>query len=128
MLDTPSYNAHTTACDALWAGAPFLTLTGETFPGRAATSILLALGLPELVTPSMDAYAETAVRLARTPQELARIRDKIAVNRTTAPLFDTARFTAHLEAAYVQMTERHRRGEPPEALAVQAADLPCAGR
>lgn len=118
MLDTPLYNAHTTACDALWAGAPFLTLSGETFPARAATSILLALDMPELVTQSMDAYAETAIRLAHRPPELASIRDKIAANRATAALFDTALFTARLEAAYVQMTERLRRGEPPEAFAV----------
>jgi predicted O-linked N-acetylglucosamine transferase (SPINDLY family) len=118
MLDTPLYNAHTTACDALWAGAPFLTLSGGTFAARAATSILLALDMPELVTTSMEMYVETALRLARTPAELAGIRTRIAANRTTAPLFDTALFTAHLESAYVQMTERHSRGEPPEAFAV----------
>jgi predicted O-linked N-acetylglucosamine transferase (SPINDLY family) len=74
--------------------------------------------MPELVTTSMEMYAETALLLARTPPELARIRNKIAANRTTAPLFDTALFTAHLESAYVLLTERQRRGEPPEPFAV----------
>src|SRR5262249_54422015 len=34
FLDTLPYNAHTTASDALWAGLPFLTCIGPTFPGR----------------------------------------------------------------------------------------------
>jgi predicted O-linked N-acetylglucosamine transferase (SPINDLY family) len=118
FLDTRYYNAHTTACDALWAGVPMLTCTGDTFPSRVATSILMALGVPELATPSMEEYVATALRLARTPPELARIRDKIAANRGTTPLFDTGLFTSHLEAAYSRMVEHHRRGEPPEGFAV----------
>jgi protein O-GlcNAc transferase len=37
------------------------------------------------------------------------------------PLFDTARFTANLEAAYRAMWERHQRGLPPESFAVAAS-------
>ena len=118
FLDTRYYNGHTTACDALWAGAPLLTCTGDTFPSRVATSILLTLDLPELVTRSMEDYAAAALRLARLPEELARIRATIAANRATSPLFDTGLFTAHLESAYREMAERHRRGQPPEAFSV----------
>jgi hypothetical protein len=33
-------------------------------------------------------------------------------------LFDSGRFARHIEAAYVNMWERTRRGEPPESFAV----------
>jgi predicted O-linked N-acetylglucosamine transferase (SPINDLY family) len=49
---------------------------------------------------------------------LKGLRDKLARNRLTQPLFDTARFTRNLESAYITMLERHRRGEPPESFAV----------
>ena len=54
FLDTLPYNAHTTASDALWSGLPVLTCVGNTFAGRVGASSLHAIGLPELVTTSMD--------------------------------------------------------------------------
>lgn len=119
LLDSPVRNAHTTTCDALWAGVPILTLTGQTFPGRVATSILLAAGLPELVTQSFDAYVVAALRLARQPAALARVRERVASCRRS-PLFDTALYTRHLEAAYFGMVERHRQGDVPAAIQVPA--------
>src|SRR5262249_21005438 len=56
FLDTLTYNAHTTASDALWAGVPVLTRLGTTFAGRVAASLLHAIGLPELITDSLQAY------------------------------------------------------------------------
>ena len=118
FLDTPNYNAHTTASDALWCGLPVLTCAGETFAGRVAGSLLSAIGLPELITTSLDDYERLALRIARDPALAASLRAKLAQNRMTFPLFDTSRFTRHLEAAYVHMWERHQRGEPPADIAV----------
>jgi predicted O-linked N-acetylglucosamine transferase (SPINDLY family) len=118
FLDTLPYNAHTTAADALWAGLPVVTCAGETFPARVAGSLLHAVGLPELVTHSLDDYETLALRLARDPVRLAEVKSKLALNRDTHPLFDTKRFTRHLEAAYVTMIERHRRQQPPVPFAV----------
>ena len=119
FLDTLPYNAHTTAADALWAGLPVLTCAGDTFPARVAGSLLHAIGLPELVTPTLHDYEAMALQLARDPARLAEIKAKLARNCGTYPLFDTARFTRHLEAAYASMVERHRRGEPPAPFAVK---------
>jgi protein O-GlcNAc transferase len=118
FLDTPNYNAHTTASDALWCGLPVLTCAGATFAGRVAGSLLSAIGLPELITTSLDDYERLALRIARDPALAASLRAKLAQNRMTFPLFDTSRFTRHLEAAYVHMWERHQRGEPPADIAV----------
>ncbi len=100
FLDTFYYNAHTTASDALWAGLPVLTCLGDAFAGRVAASLLTAVGLPELITHSHAEYESLALALATRPEQLAALRQKLAVNRTTQPLFDTARFTRHIEAAY----------------------------
>jgi predicted O-linked N-acetylglucosamine transferase (SPINDLY family) len=51
---------------------------------------------------------------------LASVRARVEAARTASPLFDTARFTRNLEAAYAHMWERHQRGEPPAAFAVEA--------
>jgi predicted O-linked N-acetylglucosamine transferase (SPINDLY family) len=83
-----------------------------------AGSLLTAVGLPELIAGSLADYEALALRLAREPSRLAELRQKLARNRTTFPLFDTARFARHVEAAYTTMWERSRRGEPPRAFAV----------
>jgi protein O-GlcNAc transferase len=117
-LDTLPCCAHTTASDALWAGTPLLTCTGKTFAGRVATSLLHAIGVPELATASLVEYEALALKLAYEPDRLAVLKAKIAVNRRTHPLFDTARFCRGIETAYAQIHVRQCRGEPPEALAV----------
>ena len=118
FLDTLPYNAHTTACDALWAGLPLLTCRGSTFPARVAASLLGAVGLPELVTESLEEYEALARDLAGDPRRLAALKEKLTRNRDTALLFDSARFTRHLESAYVGMWERYQAGLPPESFAV----------
>jgi predicted O-linked N-acetylglucosamine transferase (SPINDLY family) len=118
FLDTLPYNAHTTGSDSLWAGVPVLTCIGETFAGRVAASLLKAIGLPELITTSLKDYETLALKLAREPSLLASIKAKLARNRDTYPLFDTARFTRHIEAAYNTMWERQQKGAAPETFAV----------
>ena len=123
FLDTLPCNAHTTCSDALWAGVPVVTVAGATFAGRVAASLLNAIGLSELVSDSLEAYERRVLKLARTPSALATIRAKLAQNRETHPLFDTKRFTFHLEAALEEMWARHQRGEEPRDFHVPPASL-----
>jgi predicted O-linked N-acetylglucosamine transferase (SPINDLY family) len=48
------------------------------------------------------------------------VNAKLKRNRDTQPLFNTARFARHLEAAFTIMWERHQRGERPSSFAVPA--------
>jgi len=111
FLDGLPYNAHTTGSDALWAGMPLITCTGQTFPGRVGTSLLKAVGLPELVTQSAADFEKLAVTLAKDPAALKKLRDKLAANRDSCALFDTETFTRNLEAAYQAMWQRWLAGE-----------------
>ena len=103
FLDTLPFNAHTTATDALWAGLPVLTCAGESFASRVAGSLLHAVGLPELVTHSLDEYEALAVALAQEPGRLAALRDRLAANVAVAPLFDSERYVRNLEELYWKM-------------------------
>ena len=120
FLDTLPVIAHTTASDALWAGLPVLTCLGKTFAGRVAGSLLYAVGLPELVTKSLEEYEALALKLAHEPSLLSAYRERLEKNRLTAPLFDSDRFRRHLEHAYLTMLEMHDRGEKPRGFAVAA--------
>jgi predicted O-linked N-acetylglucosamine transferase (SPINDLY family) len=118
FLDTLPYNAHTTASDMLWAGVPVITRPGEALAARVAGSLLHAIGMPELITHTPEEYVALAVRLGRDRDFLAATKAKLAANRATQPLFDTARFRRHIEAAYIAMWERAQRGEPPDHLTI----------
>jgi predicted O-linked N-acetylglucosamine transferase (SPINDLY family) len=123
FLDTLPYNAHTTASDALWAGVPVLTCCGETFAGRVAASLLQAVGLPEMVTHSLNEYEALALKLATDPALFKSVRLKLEQNRSCYPLFNTGRFTRHLEVAYQLMWETWQRGERPHSFRVAPLSL-----
>lgn len=110
FLDTLPYNAHTTASDALWAGLPVLTCLGQTFAGRVAASLLHSIDLPELITTTPEAYESLAIELATHPDRLNEIKQKLAKNRLTKPLFDTELFTKHIQTAYIIMYDRYHSG------------------
>ncbi len=118
FLDTLPFNAHTTASDALWAGLPLLTCMGRSFAGRVGASLLMAVGLPELVTQSLDDYEALARRLASEPPLLAGLRERLERNRGSFPLFDTNRYRRHIEAAFATMWELWQHGEPPRSFSV----------
>ena len=106
FLDIPPYNAHATACDALWAGLPVLTCKGSCFAGRVAASLLHAVGMPELVTDTPEEYEALAVVLAKDPARLKVLKEKLAANHASAPLFDTQHFARSQEAVYARLSAK----------------------
>ena len=118
FLDTLLVNAHTGASDALWAGVPLVSCPQEGFPSRVGASLLCAAGLPQLVCASMGQYEETAVRLARVPEELGALRRHLSGQHEKLPLFDTLRFVRNLELAYEVMWRHHLAGRPPLAFTI----------
>jgi protein O-GlcNAc transferase len=120
FLDTLPYNAGTTASDALWAGLPVLTCAGESFASRMAASLLEAVGLPELITHSLEQYETLAIGLAADPEKLKMFKNRLMQNRATTTLFDTPRFTKHLESAYQEMYERYQADLPPDHIYISS--------
>jgi predicted O-linked N-acetylglucosamine transferase (SPINDLY family) len=107
-LDTPVYGGHSTTSDALWAGCAVLGLMGRAFPARVSASLLEAAGLSELICSSMDDYVAMAVLLAREPDRLTAIRQRL--NRDDLPLFDVKRFTSELDGVLLEIATQARQG------------------
>ena len=119
FIDTLPYNAHTTTSDALRMGLPVLTCIGNSFASRVAASLLNAINLPELITTTQEQYESLAIELATKPDKLKIIKDKLAKNLPTAPLYDTPLFTRHIESAYLTMYDRYQRGLDPDHIYVE---------
>ena len=119
VLDTFPYTSHTTGSDALWAGCPMLTMMGETFASRVAASLLLNVGLGQLIASSFAEYEALALDLARDRPRLEALRRHLRAQRDTAPLFDSPRFTRGLEVAYRRMWVQFAEGNAPQAFTVR---------
>ena len=119
FLDTHPYNAGTTASDALKMGLPIVTMMGQSFNSREAASILTSMNLPELITHSLEEYEALAIELATNPEKMQAIKDKLASNLTTAPLYNTKLFVKNLESAYTTMYERYHEGLEPDHIYVE---------
>ena len=109
-LDTFPYGSGATGSTILRAGVPMVTLMGDSYVSRMASSQLQAVGLPELVTTCAEDYFKLARDLALDPEKLAMLRKKLAGNLNTAPLFDTTEFTLDLERLYQRIWLDHKMG------------------
>ena len=118
MIDTRVYNGGATTSNALWAGVPVIPLLGNHFVSRMSASSLMAIGLPELITHTIEEYESLALSLANNPDQLQAIRKKLAKNRLVEPLFDTPRFVQNLEKAYKEMWQTFLAGERPRQITV----------
>ena len=119
FIDTFSFNAHTTAAEALWTGLPVVTKTGQGFAARVAGSLINSVGLPELITKNEHDYEMLILELATNQSKLSKIRKKLAANLLEQPLFDTEQYTKHLEDGYQQAYQNYFEGNPPKIITVQ---------
>ncbi len=118
FLDCFTVNAHTTAIDALWSGVPVITCPGKTIASRGASSILMAIELPELIAKDEQDYESMALYYARNPEALKLIREKIAKNRKTTALFDTKQYVKDFEAGLEKIWQLYQEGKPPETIRI----------
>ncbi len=105
-LDTFPYHGTTTTLDALWMGVPVITLAGDRHASRVGVSILSTLRLTELVAQTPDQYLDAAIELAGDVEKLERLRASLRERLAGSALTDGRRFTANLEAAYLQMLNK----------------------
>jgi predicted O-linked N-acetylglucosamine transferase (SPINDLY family) len=110
FLDTSPYGAHTTTNDALLVGVPVVTCAGDTLASRNPGSQLRAIGLPDMVTSTLDEYQALALRHASDPRALAAVRVRLAENRATYPLFDMARYARDLEEGLLRLWRDYETG------------------
>ncbi len=118
FLDTFPCNAHTTASDAVWAGVPLITRSGETFASRVAGSILSAVGLPELIVDSESAYEALALKVYRDRDYHQSLKRRVKEGIANGPLYDVKTYTRRFEQALIEIHRRHQHGLSPQDLRV----------
>ena len=99
-LDSFPYNGTTTTCEALWMGAPVITLAGNNHVSRVGVSQMTNLGLPEFIARDTNDYVNIAVALANDLPRLAELRAGMRERLKNSPLMNVPRFTKNLEEAY----------------------------
>lgn len=113
FLDTTPYNAHTTASDAIWAGCPVLTVAGDTFASRVATSLNHHLGMPQLIAHDDAAFVAEAVRLGHDAGARMDLHAELARRRESSGLFDMQGYARDMAALLHRLSRRQRAGLPP---------------
>jgi predicted O-linked N-acetylglucosamine transferase (SPINDLY family) len=108
-LDTFPYNGATTTCEALWMGAPVVTLRGGTHASRMGASILSAARLREWIAEDESAYVDACVRLAADLKVLAGVRAGLRTLLMNSPLMDYAGFARKFERTLRDAWEAHDR-------------------
>ena len=113
FLDTFPYNAHTTASDALRVGLPVLTMMGQSFASRVASSLLKQLELTELITENEKDYESIAIQLGSNIKNFNSIKDKVSNNLQKTDLFNPKVITTNIELAFEKAYEIYLNDEAP---------------
>lgn len=102
-LDPIPFGGGTTTCDALWMGAPVVTLAGRTAVSRGGSSILSNIGLDDLVCRNEEQYLDLAASLIGDGKRLAVLRRELRSRLEGSAVMDSARFARGVEAAFREM-------------------------
>jgi predicted O-linked N-acetylglucosamine transferase (SPINDLY family) len=97
FLDSFPCNAHTTASDALWAGVPLLTRSGQTFASRVAGSILTTIGAEELIVANEEDYLKLATQIYNDKEYLSHLKKIVKTGIDNGPLYDIEKYTRNFE-------------------------------
>ena len=107
FLDTFPCTAHTTCSDALRVGLPVLTISGNSFVSRVATSLLNTMNLKELISNNFKEYEIIANKIVSDSDFLDKIKFKIKKNVLDSALYDAELFTKNLETAYEKVFKNY---------------------
>lgn len=104
-LDPFPYNGGTTTMQALWMGAPVVSLEGDYFHSRMGASFLRAAGLSDWVAGSEAEYVGIAVRMGQDRAALLELKRGLRENLLSKPAWNIDAYTQDFEAALRRMWE-----------------------
>ncbi len=109
FLDTYPYSAHTTCSDALRSGLPILTIMGESFASRVASSLLTTMNLTELIADSFENYEKQANNLFNDQIYFKELKEKVKSSSIGSVLYDSEIYTKNIEKAYRKITDNFKK-------------------
>jgi predicted O-linked N-acetylglucosamine transferase (SPINDLY family) len=93
VLDTFPYNGVTTSFEAIWMGAPVLTLRGFNPNSRAGESINKNLNMSYLIADNKDEYILKAIELSKNFEKVIEIRKNLFDKTLESNLFNDKKFS-----------------------------------
>lgn len=102
-LDPFPYNGGTTTYQALWMGAPVVTLAGQTFVQRMGVSIVSAIGRPAWAAVDANEYVRIAAGLASDRDVLLEEKRSLRERMLAADGLQIDQYTLDLERAFRSM-------------------------
>lgn len=81
LLDTYPYGGGTTSLEAAWMCVPILTISGNSFVSRGATSVNLNLGMSEWNCANESEYLEKAIKFSSNVDLLSKIKSQLIKQR-----------------------------------------------
>lgn len=118
QLDPLPYSGGLTTCESLWMGVPVVTMPGETFAGRHATSHMHNAGLAEFVAESEEQYESIVKKWTQDPTGLADLRRSLRDRVDASPLCDSKEFSKGIGESFRAMWLAYlgRKAKPTEPL------------
>lgn len=99
-LDPYPYNGGTTTVQAMWMGAPTLTLRGDRYAAHMGESILHAVDMPEWIARDEEDYVAKAASFARDIAGLSALRANLRDRLLASPICDAPGFARTLEETF----------------------------
>jgi predicted O-linked N-acetylglucosamine transferase (SPINDLY family) len=113
-LDPFPQNGGVSTWEALQMGVPVVAKLGNSLPSRAAGSILTALGLPDWVANSDEAYVEIAAGRGSQIGDLQKLRCELPGQIKAAAAGNPVSYTQAVDDAYRAMWKRYCNGRSPQ--------------
>jgi predicted O-linked N-acetylglucosamine transferase (SPINDLY family) len=102
-LDPFPFNGATSTFEALSMGVPVITLQGNRFVSRVATSIVTHAGHPEFAVRSRECYVALAKNLSSDIKNLDKIRHNLRKELEASTLCNNDNYVTNVEAAFREM-------------------------
>ena len=107
FLDTFNYNAGSTSMISLMFGLPVLTLYGKSYHSRMSSSLLISIGLNDLVAYSQEEYKQKALDFAQNPEKIVSLKKRLKKLVKTSDLFNSLTFTKEIEEIYSNLYKKN---------------------
>jgi predicted O-linked N-acetylglucosamine transferase (SPINDLY family) len=88
LLDTYPYGGATTSLEAAWMCVPILTISGNSFVSRGATSLNRSLGMLDWNCNNDIEYLAKAIKFSTSVDLLKKIKSGLIIKRENSKIFD----------------------------------------